>query len=145
MKKLLLAISILAIAGSAAVADPLADRKALMKERGKLTGELSKMVKGETPFDAAAVLDILHDMQANAENFDAEALYPAGSDTGDTTAAPAIWQDMDGFKAAEDKFLSVVNDAVADAPADVDALKAKFGAIGASCGACHETFRVRKG
>jgi cytochrome c556 len=34
---------------------------------------------------------------------------------------------------------------VTDAPADVDALKAKFGAIGASCGACHETFRVRKG
>lgn len=145
MKKLLLAISIFAIAGSAAFADTLADRKALMKERGKLTGELSKVVKGETPFDAAAVLKTLQDMQANAEKFDAEALYPAGSDTGDTTAAPKIWEDMDGFKAAEDKFLSAVNAAVTDAPADVDALKAKFGAIGASCGACHETFRVRKG
>jgi cytochrome c556 len=68
MKKLLLAISIFAIAGSAAFADTLADRKALMKERGKLTGELSKVVKGETPFDAAAVLKTLQDMQASAEN-----------------------------------------------------------------------------
>ncbi|MBB6012295.1 cytochrome c556 [Aquamicrobium lusatiense] len=145
MKKLLLAISIFAIAGSAAFADTLADRKALMKERGKLTGELSKVVKGETPFDAAAVLKTLQDMQANAEKFDVEALYPAGSDTGDTTAAPKIWEDPDGFKAAEGKFEAAVNAAVTDAPADVDALKAKFGAIGASCGACHETFRVRKG
>lgn len=145
MKKLLLAISIFAIAGSAAFADTLADRKALMKERGKLTGELSKVVKGETPFDAAAVLKTLQDMQANAEKFDVEALYPAGSDTGDTTAAPKIWEDPDGFKAAESKFEAAVNAAVTDAPADVDALKAKFGAIGASCGACHETFRVRKG
>src|SRR5690606_6671972 len=97
MRKLLLAISILALAGTAASADPLGDRQALMKERGKLTGELAKVVKGEQPFDAAAVLTTLQAMKDNAGRFDIEALYPEGSNTGDTTAAPAIWENPDGF------------------------------------------------
>jgi len=145
MRKLLLAISILALAGAAASADPLADRKALMKERGKLAGDLSKVVKGEQPFDAAVVLKTLQDMQANAGRFDTEVLFPAGSNTGDTEASSKIWEDKPGFEAAEDKFEAAVNAAVTDAPADLDALKAKFGAIGSSCGACHETFRIKKG
>ena len=58
MRKLILAISALALATSAAFADPIADRKAIMKERGKAIGGLSsKMVKGEEAFDAAVVLD----------------------------------------------------------------------------------------
>ncbi len=145
MRKLLLAISILALAGTAASADPLADRKALMKERGKLTGDLSKMVKGQEPFDAASVLRTLEAMKDNAGKFDIGALYPEGSNTGDTTAAPAIWDNPDGFRDAEKKFEDAVGAALADAPADLDALKAKFGVIGASCGACHENFRIRKG
>ncbi|TIS06414.1 MAG: cytochrome C556, partial [Mesorhizobium sp.] len=56
MRKLVIAISLLAFAGSAAYADPIKDRQALMKERGKLAGQLSKVVKGEEAFDAAAVL-----------------------------------------------------------------------------------------
>ena len=59
MRKLVLAISALALAVSAAFADPIADRKALMKENGKAVGGLAKMAKGETPFDAAAVLAAL--------------------------------------------------------------------------------------
>ena len=46
MRKLVIAISMLAIAGSAAFADPIMDRQALMKERGKIAGGLSKVVKG---------------------------------------------------------------------------------------------------
>ncbi len=145
MRKLVLAISILAFAGASAFADPLADRQALMKERGKLTGELAKVVKGEQPFDAAAVLKTLQGMQANAGRFDADVLFPEGSNTGDTEASPKVWEDKPGFEAAEGKFEAAVNAAVTDAPADLDALKAKFGAIGSSCGACHETFRIKKG
>src|SRR3954451_16650461 len=99
MRMLILAISILAFAGSAAFADPILERQALMKERGKIAAGLSKVVKGETPYDAAAVLTALQALQANAEKLDIDALFPAGSDAGDTTAAPKIWQDMAGFKA----------------------------------------------
>ncbi|MBZ9852754.1 cytochrome c [Mesorhizobium sp. CA13] len=145
MRKLVIAISMLAFAGSAAFADPILDRQALMKERGKIVGGLSKVVKGEEPFDAAAVLTALQALQANAEKFDADVLFPAGSDTGDTTAAPKIWQDMAGFKATEDKYLANVKAAVAAAPADVDSLKTQIGVIGSDCGTCHKGYRVKKG
>ncbi|MBZ9669499.1 c-type cytochrome [Mesorhizobium sp. ES1-3] len=145
MRKLVIAISMLAFAASAAFADPILDRQALMKERGKIVGGLSKVVKGEEPFDAAAVLTQLQALQANAEKFDVEALFPKGSDTGDTTAAPKIWEDMAGFKATEDKYLANVKATVATAPADVDALKKQIGTIGSDCGTCHQGYRVKKG
>lgn len=145
MRKLVIAISMLALCGSAAFADPILNRQALMKERGKIVGGLSKVVKGEDPFDAAAVLTQLQALQANAEKLDVDALFPAGSDTGDTTAAPKIWQDMAGFKAAEDKYLADVKAASAAAPADVDTLKTQFGTIASNCGTCHQAYRVKKG
>lgn len=145
MRKLVIAISMLALAGSAALADPILDRQALMKERGKIAGGLSKVIKGEEPYDAASVLTALQAMQANAEKFDVDALFPAGSDTGDTTASPKIWEDMAGFKAAGDKYLADVKAAVAAAPADADALKAQFDTIGGDCGTCHQSYRVKKG
>lgn len=145
MRKLILAISILALGSAAASADPIADRQALMKERGKIVGGMVKMVKGEQPFDAAAVLASLQQLEANAEKFDAEKLFPVGTEQGgDTTAAPKIWEDMAGFKAAEDKFLADARAAVAAAPADVAALKEQVGILGADCGACHKTYRIKK-
>jgi cytochrome c556 len=144
MRKLVIAISMLALATSAAFADSTLDRQALMKERGKIVGGLSKVAKGEVPYDAAAVLTALQALQANAEKFDVDALFPAGSDTGDTTASPKIWQDMTGFKAAEDKYLADVKAAVAAAPADVATLKTQIGAIGTDCGTCHQAYRVKK-
>ncbi|MET3591198.1 MULTISPECIES: cytochrome c [Mesorhizobium] len=145
MRKLVLAISMLAFAGSVAFADPIKDRQALMKERGKLAGQLSKVVKGEDGFDAAAVLTTLKALQANAEKFDADTLFPAGSDKGDTTAAPKIWADTAGFKAAGDKLVADVKAAVASPPADVDALKAQLNTIGGDCGTCHQSYRIKKG
>ncbi|TPL49462.1 cytochrome c [Mesorhizobium sp. B2-4-6] len=144
MRMLVIAISMLAFAGSAACADPIKDRQALMKERGKLAGQISKVVKGEEPFDAAAVLTALQALEANAEKFDADKLFPTGSDKGDTTAGPKIWEDMAGFKAAEDKFLADAKAAVASPPADVDALKTQLNTLGGDCGTCHQTYRIKK-
>lgn len=146
MRKLLVAISLLAFATSAASADPISDRQASMKERGKVIGTLSKMVKGEQDFDAALVLSSLKTLQENAEKFDVDALFPAGTETGgDTTAAPKVWEDMAGFKAAEDKYLADVKAANAAAPADLDALKAQLGVVGQNCSSCHQAFRIKKG
>ncbi|HEY4193717.1 MAG TPA: cytochrome c [Mesorhizobium sp.] len=145
MRKLILAISLLALSGSAALADQIQDRQAIMKERGKIVGGLAKIVKGEQEFDAAAVMTALQALQVNAEKFDVDALFPAGSDKGDTTASPKIWEDMAGFKAAEDKYLADVKAANAAAPADVDALKTQLGILGGDCGTCHKAYRVKKG
>lgn len=144
MRKLILAISAFALGAGTALADPIADREASMKERGKIVGGLSKVVKGEEAFDATAVLEQLKALEANAEKFDVAALFPAGSDQGETEASPKIWEDMAGFKAAEDKYLADVKAAVAAAPANVDALKESFGKVAANCGACHKVYRLKK-
>ena len=71
------------------------------------------MAKGETAFDAAAVLTALQALNANEAKLDIDALFPAGSDKGDTKAAPKIWEDMAGFKAANDKYKADLDAAVA--------------------------------
>jgi cytochrome c556 len=146
MKKLLLALAALSLVSGAAFADPIGDRQALMKERGKIAGGFAKIAKGEEPFDAATVLASLKTLQDNAARFDVDALFPAGSETGgDTTASPKIWEDMAGFKAAADKFKADVDAAVAAPPADLDAFKASFGQIASNCGICHKAYRISKG
>lgn len=144
MRKLILAISALALAGTAAFADPVADRKALMKANGKAAGQLSAIAKGEQPFDAAAVLAALTTINENAQKIDVAALFPAGTDKGDTTASPKIWEDMAGFQAKVDKFKTDSAAATTAPPQDVEALKATLGAVGSNCGGCHETFRIKK-
>lgn len=145
MRKLVIAISALAIAGSAAFAEPIADRKALMKANGAAMGSLSPFVKGEQAYDAAAVLAALTKLSEDAQKMDVEVLWPVGTETGDTTSSPKIWEDKAAFQAAVDKFKADTAAAVAAAPADVDALKVQFGAIGSNCGTCHQAFRVKKG
>ena len=142
MRKFILALSSLALFSSVAHADPIADRKAIMKERGGLVGGLAPVAKGEKPFDAAAVLTALQALEANAKKWDEDALFPVGSETGDTKASPKIWEDMAGVKAAGDKFEADVAAAVAAPPADLAAFQAQFGAITSNCGACHQAYRM---
>ena len=145
MKKIVFAVAALALATTAAFADVIADRQAVMKENAKQVGTLAKMVKGEAPFDAAAVVAALTALNDSVQKIDVAASFPAGSDQGDTTASPKIWEDLAEFQAQVDKFKAVTAAAVASSAADVDALKAQVGTIGQTCGTCHEAFRVKKG
>ncbi|WP_269932204.1 c-type cytochrome [Aminobacter sp. HY435] len=145
MKKLVFAVTALALISTTAFADVIADRQAVMKANAKEVGVLVKMVKGENPFDAAAVLAALTALNDNVQKIDVAASFPAGSDKGDTTASPKIWEDPATFQAEVDKFKKVTADAVAAPAQDLDALKAQVGTIGQTCASCHETFRVKKG
>jgi cytochrome c556 len=143
MRKLLFAVSALAVISGSAFADPIADRKAIMKERGGIAfGQLAPIAKGEKPYDAAVVLAALQALDANAKKFDIDALFPAGSETGDTKASPKIWEDMAGFKAAHENYSAAVAAAVAAAPQDLAAFQPLFGAIGQGCGSCHSAYRM---
>jgi cytochrome c556 len=142
MKSLILSLAIAAATLSVASADPIADRKALMKERGGLVGQLAPIAKGEQPFDAAKVAEVFAALQANAEKYDVDALFTADSKTGDTKASPKIWDDMAGYKAAADKYKADVTAAAAAKPQDVDAFRAEFGKVTANCGGCHQAWRL---
>ena len=144
MKSFILTASILALSIASAHADPIADRKAQMKERGRLVGQLAPIAKGEQPYDAAKVLALLQEMSANATT-DIAALWPQDSQDGDHTSAPKVWEDPDGFRAAVDKYQADVDAAVAAEPKDLDAFRTQFGAITSNCGACHQDYRVKRG
>lgn len=146
MKKFLLAVSLLAIAGTSVLAGPIEDRKAIMEANGKAAGALSAIVKGEKPFDAAVVMEALKTIKENSEKFDPVALFPVGTETGgETTASPKIWEDMAGFQAAAEKFKADAATAFANPPQDVEGVKSTLGALGSNCQACHQTYRVKKG
>mgnify|MGYP001384030522 CR=1 FL=1 len=142
MKFALLAGAAVLMLTSAASADPITDRKNLMKERGAQLRVLGPIAQGKQPFDAAAVMAALEKLNENAQATDVDALWPAGSDSGDTKSAPSIWSDMEGFKAVEEKYEGDVAAAVAAKPADLAAFQAVFGPVAANCGACHQKYRL---
>lgn len=144
MKLFALAVAALSLTVAGASADPIEQRKANMKERGGIMRILGPIAQGKADFDAAAVNEALAALEANARAAaDAEALWPQGSDTGDTKSSPAVWVDFDAFKAANAKYDEAVEAAVAAAPQDLAAFQAAFGPVGAACGSCHENFRIK--
>ncbi|TKT81206.1 cytochrome c [Aquamicrobium sp. LC103] len=144
MKVLAYTLPLLAVMMTGAVADPLAERQELMKERGPLMRVLAPIAQGQQPFDAAVVMDALQKMNDNAQKTtDVEALWPDGTEGGDTKSAPKIWEDKAGFKAASDKFAADAAAAVAASPQDLQSFQAVFGPMSQNCGTCHETFRLR--
>lgn len=138
------AIAVAALGATATIAqqDPIAARRAIMKENGAQAKIGAAMAKGEQPFDLAAAKKMFAtyaDAAGKMPN-----LYPANSKTGgETTAAPKIWEDMAGFKAAFAKFGTEAKAAEA-AVKDLDSFKAQFGAVVKNCGGCHESYRVKK-
>lgn len=148
MNKFALAVSAIALATTAVWAGAVEDREALMKERAQILGALTKVAKGETAFDAAAVAEQFKALQANADKTDVDTLWAAGT-TGNTAdsaeSSPKIWEDMAGFKAAEEKYEAEVKTAATTPPADAAAVGATLGAIGKNgCAACHEAYRISK-
>lgn len=143
MKLPALAAAVLSLTVTAALADAIEDRQALMKERGPLMKVLAPIAQGQQPFDAAAVQDALQKLHENAQKVDVAALWPAGSETGDTKSAPKIWEDMAGFTAANDKFKADVQAAVDANPQDLAAFQSVFGPVASNCGSCHETYRLK--
>lgn len=126
---------------TSAVADPIEDRKALMKERGGIMQILGPIAQAKQPFDAAVVMEALEKLNANAQRADVAALWPEGSDQGDTRSLPKIWEDMAGFQAATDKFKADTAAAVEANPQDLAAFQAVFGPVASNCGSCHEAYR----
>jgi cytochrome c556 len=141
--KLITAFAVVLVAfGSTAVLaqqDPIEARKPLMKANGRNAGIVSKMTKGEEPFDAAKVNAAFDQWTETARKF--PALFPESSQTGETRALPAIWTDRAKFEAAIAKFSKDVADNRAQATKDLDGLKAAMAVIGKDCGDCHQSFR----
>ena len=136
------AVAALCATSVVAQQDPIATRKATMKQVGGATRDGAQMVKGEAAFDLAKAKNVFAVYQTAAAKM--PELFPANSKTGgETTAAPKIWEDMAGFKSRFDKFAAEAKAAEASVK-DLDSFKAAFGNVTKNCGGCHETYRVKK-
>jgi cytochrome c556 len=147
VRKLLVTFVVLMLGVTAAAAQSCQDvvdkRQALMKKSAAVGKDGSAMIRGDTPFDLAKAQAILATFAEDATAL--PSLFPDCSKTAEhTTAAPAIWDKPDDFKAAIAKFASDVK-AAQDTTKDLDSFKTNFQTIGKNCGSCHQTFRVGKG
>ena len=104
-------------------------------------GRMQPVVRGQAPYDKAAIkanVDLLVTLSALP--------WPAFGDgmTGGG-AKPEVWSDAAGFKKAEENYQASVAKLSAAANAgDLDKLRAAFGETGASCKACHDSYRAKK-
>jgi cytochrome c556 len=145
MKRLTTVVIVLACGIGAVWADtdPIAERRALMKNDGMAAKKMFDMSKGTIPFDLAAVQDSLKTLAIAAEK--EPALFPDNSKTGGGTAAlPAIWLDKADFNA---RFAQFAKDVAAAQAGIVDeaSFKKLAPAVFQNCGACHERYKAKSG
>jgi cytochrome c556 len=118
-------------------------RQSAMTLIGKYFGPLGGMAQGRVPFDAKLV-------QRNADYLAAlaqmpwDGFDPATKDT-KSAALPAVFNDSGKFKEAANRLTSEVQKLQQVAKGgDEGAIKSQIGAVGKSCGGCHDNFREKR-
>jgi cytochrome c556 len=135
---------LLGVGAVVAQQDAVKHAQTFMKGNGKNAGALAAMVKGEKPYDQAAVDSALAQFEDTAKNL--PALFPDSvkglKAEGDYSASSKIWEDKAGFSEHIASFGKAVTEAKTQIK-DLDSLKTTLPVIGKQCGGCHETFRVK--
>ena len=143
-----LVVGVLLLSAGAVIAqqDLVKQNQDTMKANAKNLGAMIAMVKGEKPYDQAAVTAGLAQLEETAKKL--PTMFPDSikgmNPGGDYEVSAKIWDDKAGFKARIDGFAKIVTEAKTKIT-DLDTLKATAPAIGKECGNCHETFRIKKG
>ena len=136
-----LAASLVATSLAAASDSPQHQRHELMEGVGDAAKVIGGMLRGQTEYDATAVMESLRTWDDASAKFGD--LFPAGSETGEgTEAAPAIWEDRDGFNAALQDWADAVDAAIAAAPATLEEGKPVLGPVFQTCKGCHDNYRI---
>jgi len=140
MKKILVALALVAAGTTAALAGPIEDRQGVMKELQSVMKSGLPISQGKQPFDAAAHKTMMDPLVAGAEKFPTQ--FPAGTGPGNgtkTQSTAAVWSDAAGFKALNVKFVADVK-ALAAAK-DQAGFAAGFKALQSGCAGCHKVYR----
>lgn len=118
----------------------VADRKKTMQANNKLAKEIGEAVKKD---EFPKVVFAASEIAENAINI--PELFEKKDLTGKTAALPKIWEEKTKFDQRASKLMTDAR-AVVEAARDKDKAKveAAVKVMGANCGACHETYRVKK-
>lgn len=134
----LILLAVAAVTGTAVADDIAHERHELMEGVRDATKPVGAMLKGEQEFDAEtlqASLAVFADAGARLGD-----MVPKGSEGGE--AAPAIWEDMAGFKAEINKWRDATAAAIAADPQDLASARPVVGPVLKSCKSCHDGYRI---
>jgi cytochrome c556 len=152
MKRKLAAVTLVASVAAVFTLDAIAQakpevlvkqRQAAMTLQGKYFGPMAGMAQGKIPYNASVV-------QRNAGFLEALSKMPWDgfdpSTKGEKSAAlPAVWEKSGEFKEAAERLENeAAKLAALSKTGDEAAVKAQIGAVGKSCGGCHDTFREKR-
>ena len=137
-----LIVGLSSVSAVIAQSDPIAERQQSMKGLSQATRAPGAMLKGDAPFDLAAVQATLKTFADAAKK--GPALFPDDSKTGhDTASLPAVWTNKSDFNMQFAKFGEAAVVAQTSIK-DEASFKANFPTVLKSCGGCHETYRAKK-
>jgi cytochrome c556 len=150
MKTRLLVASLAVSLGFAVDAAAQAKPETLVKQRqaamtliAKYFGPLGGMAQGRVPYNQqtvqrnAAILDVLKDTPWDGFHESTKGVKSA--------ALPAVWDKQAEVKQGIDRFTSEVGKlAQVSKSGDEAAVKAQIGAVGKTCGGCHDGFREKQ-
>ncbi len=140
-------VSVVGFSASLAFAsadDSIKARQECMKAHGASMGVMVPMIKGEKPYDNAAIQASFAAEEAACADW--AKWWGADTQKGETIetfAKPEIWTDAAGFEAAGGVWYKAYQ--TIKATTDEASFKAAFPALGESCKGCHEKFRRPKG
>jgi cytochrome c556 len=150
MRSIKLLVSGLILAGAVAVHaatpdDAVNARKANFKQIGGAAKGTGDTLKTATP-DLALIKKNAATIASLAPKV--PTWFPAGTGIGKvsvkTGAKAEIWSDSAGFKLAAANFAKAAGEfKVAADSGNLDAIKAKMGALGGTCKACHDKYREK--
>lgn len=107
---------------------------------GRNFAVLGAITKGERPYDQAVATKSAN-VVATLSTLPFDSFGP-NTNVGTHKADPKVWSDNAKFKEAADKFQFEAAKLPAAAK-DLDTLKLQVGAVGKTCKACHDDFRVK--
>ena len=147
MKRIVVASGALLLATGvvAAQQDVAVQQQNQMKSQGKaMYGVILKMVKGETPYDQAAVNAALNELEASVGKIPTVFVTNPKEDVVNANfgSSQKIWQNKADFDAKVPPVTKTIAE-VKGTVKDTASLKVAFDAIQAKCTDCHETYRVK--
>ena len=148
-RNLLMATAIIAITGTTALAHTGAtgivkQRMESMKIISESLKQIGVIMKGEAVFDVTTVQSSATTIATHANSI--PDLFPEGTTGHPSEALPAIWTDWERFTAIATR-LSVDAQAMSSAASsatDITGIRDELVAVGRSCKACHQDFRMPK-
>lgn len=148
MKRMVIAVLVVVLLGAGAV---MADQKIAVEQDNLMRGQaksmynvIGKMVKGDIPYNQAAVDAALADLEQSVSKIATVFTPNPKEDVKDATygSSPKIWQNKADFDSKIPPVAKAIGD-VKGKVKDLDGLKVAFKSINDRCNDCHEVYRVK--